>query len=172
MFPVALGLLVLAAVVSSCAGQTRPTRDYPVQAGTLHRGPRDRSVLGSEDRDESQGHHPLRLRQGRRDRRAWTTSCAPRRLCAGKLSRTTSIRRIPFDDTDVYKVIEGAAYTLSVHPDKQLEAYVDDLIAKIGAAQEPDGYLYTARTIDPQASAPLVRPGALGVGRREQPRTV
>jgi DUF1680 family protein len=55
----------------------------------------------------------------------------------------------PFDDTDVYKVIEGASYTLSVHPDPKLAAYVDDLIAKIGAAQEKDGYLYTARTIDP-----------------------
>src|SRR5713101_383977 len=55
----------------------------------------------------------------------------------------------PFDDTDVYKVIEGAAYTLSVHPDTKLEAYVDDLIAKIGAAQEKDGYLYTTRSIDP-----------------------
>jgi DUF1680 family protein len=56
----------------------------------------------------------------------------------------------PFDDTDVYKVIEGASYTLSVHPDPKLDAYVDSLIAKIGAAQEKDGYLYTARTIDPQ----------------------
>jgi len=55
----------------------------------------------------------------------------------------------PFDDTDVYKVIEGASYTLSVHPDPKLEAYVDDLIAKIGAAQEKDGYLYTTRSIDP-----------------------
>ena len=57
----------------------------------------------------------------------------------------------PFDDTDVYKVIEGASYTLSVHPDAKLEAYIDDLIAKIGAAQETDGYLYTARTIDPKS---------------------
>jgi DUF1680 family protein len=56
----------------------------------------------------------------------------------------------PFDDTDVYKVIEGASYTLSVHPDPKLDAYVDSLIAKIVAAQEPDGYLYTTRTIDPQ----------------------
>lgn len=55
----------------------------------------------------------------------------------------------PFDDTDVYKVIEGASYTLSVHPDPKLESYIDDLIVKIGAAQELDGYLYTARTIDP-----------------------
>jgi len=55
----------------------------------------------------------------------------------------------PFDDTDVYKVIEGAAYTLSVHPDPKLDAYIDGLIQKIGAAQEKDGYLYTARTINP-----------------------
>jgi uncharacterized protein len=56
----------------------------------------------------------------------------------------------PFDDTDVYKVIEGASYTLSVHPDPKLEQYVDGLIAKIAAAQEPDGYIYTTRTIDPK----------------------
>ena len=55
----------------------------------------------------------------------------------------------PFDDTDIYKVIEGASYTLSVHPDPKLDAYVDGLIEKIAAAQEKDGYLYTARTIDP-----------------------
>jgi DUF1680 family protein len=56
----------------------------------------------------------------------------------------------PFDDTDPYKVIEGAAYSLSVHPDPKLDAYLDGLIAKIAAAQEKDGYLYTTRTIDPQ----------------------
>jgi uncharacterized protein len=55
----------------------------------------------------------------------------------------------PFDDTDIYKTIEGASYSLSLFPDKKLETYIDTLIAKIGAAQEPDGYLYTARTIDP-----------------------
>jgi DUF1680 family protein len=76
----------------------------------------------------------------------------------------------PFDDTDVYKVIEGAAYTLSVHPDPQLEAYVDDLIGKIQAAQEPDGYLYTARTIDPLHPHPwsgLVRWKLEGVDSHE-----
>jgi DUF1680 family protein len=60
----------------------------------------------------------------------------------------------PFDDTDPYKVIEGASYALSVHPDPKLEAYVDGLIAKIGAAQEPDGYLYTTRAIDPKNPHP------------------
>ena len=60
----------------------------------------------------------------------------------------------PFDDTDVYKVIEGASYALAVHPDPKLDAYVDDLIAKITAAQEKDGYLYTTRTINPQKPHP------------------
>jgi uncharacterized protein len=55
----------------------------------------------------------------------------------------------PFDDTDIYKTIEGASYSLSLFPDKKLDAYIDTLVTKIAAAQEPDGYLYTARTIDP-----------------------
>ncbi|MGJ3237586.1 MAG: glycoside hydrolase family 127 protein [Anaerolineae bacterium] len=54
-----------------------------------------------------------------------------------------------FNDSDVYKIIEGAAYALQVHPDPELEMYIDSLIDKIGEAQEPDGYLYTPRTIDP-----------------------
>jgi uncharacterized protein len=60
----------------------------------------------------------------------------------------------PFDDTDLYKVIEGASYALTVTPDPKLEAYIDGLIEKIKAAQEPDGYLYTARTINPLSPHP------------------
>ena len=56
--------------------------------------------------------------------------------------------KFPFDDTDIYKTIEGASYSLAVHPDPALRAYVDSLIDIVGNAQEPDGYLYTARTID------------------------
>jgi DUF1680 family protein len=56
----------------------------------------------------------------------------------------------PFDDTDIYKTIEGASYSLSLFPDAALKAYIDSLITIIGKAQEPDGYLYTARTIDPE----------------------
>lgn len=50
-----------------------------------------------------------------------------------------------FNDSDVYKAIESASYSLATHPDPQLDKYVDDLIAKIAAAQEPDGYLFTPR---------------------------
>ncbi len=54
-----------------------------------------------------------------------------------------------YDDSDVYKIIEGAAYSLVTFPDAELDAYLDDLISKIAAAQEDDGYLMTWRTIDP-----------------------
>jgi len=53
----------------------------------------------------------------------------------------------PFDDSDVFKIIEGASYSLQTLPDSKLEAYLDALIYKIGLAQEEDGYLYTNRTI-------------------------
>lgn len=53
----------------------------------------------------------------------------------------------PFDDTDLYKVIEGASYALQQKPNPRLESYLDTLISYIGAAQEPDGYLYTFRTV-------------------------
>jgi DUF1680 family protein len=62
---------------------------------------------------------------------------------------------IYFNDSDVMKVIEGAAYCLALEPDHTLDRYLDDLIVKIAAAQEEDGYLYTARTIgDPTYDYP------------------
>lgn len=54
----------------------------------------------------------------------------------------------PFDDTDIYKTIEGASYSLTLHPDAQLSKYIDSLITIVGSAQETDGYLYTARTMN------------------------
>jgi uncharacterized protein len=62
----------------------------------------------------------------------------------GKLCTT-----YPFDDSDVFKILEGAAYSLNTHPDPVLDRYRDSMIAIIAKAQEPDGYLYTARSIDP-----------------------
>lgn len=71
---------------------------------------------------------------------------------------------IYFNDSDVAKVIEGAAYTLAIHPDPELDRYLDDLIAKIAAAQEDDGYLYTARASlrCPRASIAERRTSRLG----------
>ena len=55
-----------------------------------------------------------------------------------------------FDDTDVYKTIEGASYLLQTYPDKKLEKYIDSVLVIVAGAQEPDGYLYTARTMNPE----------------------
>ena len=55
-----------------------------------------------------------------------------------------------FDDTDVYKTIEGASYVLQTYPDARLKQYIDSVLDIVAAAQEPDGYLYTARTINPE----------------------
>lgn len=63
-----------------------------------------------------------------------------------------------YNDSDVYKVMEGAAYTLMIHPDRELERRLDELIALIGQAQEADGYLYTTRTADPKHPAPGAGP--------------
>ena len=66
---------------------------------------------------------------------------------AGGLEEGTYNTRRGYDDSDVYKVMEGAAYSLLQSPDKQLEAYLDTLIYYIGEAQEEDGYLFTVKTI-------------------------
>ncbi|MFZ7132906.1 MAG: glycoside hydrolase family 127 protein [Eubacteriales bacterium] len=55
---------------------------------------------------------------------------------------------MPFDDTDIYKIIEGASYSMSTIPDSRLDAYVDSLIEIISIGQEEDGYLTTYKTID------------------------
>ena len=54
---------------------------------------------------------------------------------------------IRYNDSDVFKIMEGAAYSLQQKFDAELDKYLDDLIFKIAAAQEDDGYLYTIRTI-------------------------
>jgi len=61
---------------------------------------------------------------------------------------------IRYNDSDVFKTMEGAAYSLSLHRDPELEEYMDVLISKVAAAQEEDGYLFTNRTIDPENPAP------------------
>lgn len=65
---------------------------------------------------------------------------------AGGLMKGVHKGDFPFDDTDPYKIIEGASYSLAVQYDPQLDAYLDSVITLIGAAQEPDGYLTTCVT--------------------------
>jgi len=59
-----------------------------------------------------------------------------------------------YNDSDVFKIMEGACYSLIQHPDQKLRRYVDCLVTLIAGAQEKDGYLYTTRTINPLKMAP------------------
>jgi DUF1680 family protein len=63
-----------------------------------------------------------------------------------------------FNDTDTYKIIEAASYSLAAHPDPALAKQIDDLIALIAKNQQPDGYLEPARTINPDKPAPGIGP--------------
>lgn len=60
------------------------------------------------------------------------------------------VEGLAFDDTDVYKTIEGASYSMQTYPDKKLAKYIDSVLTVVAAAQEPDGYLYTSRTMNPE----------------------
>ena len=65
-------------------------------------------------------------------------------------SKVFKVGGLAFDATDPYKTIEGASYILQTYPDKKLVAYIDSVLDVIASAQEPDGYLYTSRTQNPQ----------------------
>ncbi|HVS51036.1 MAG TPA: beta-L-arabinofuranosidase domain-containing protein [Opitutaceae bacterium] len=76
-----------------------------------------------------------------------------RRAAGEKNFQNQPLTIYTFDDTDAYKAIEAASYVLSVQPDAALDRKLDEWIARIAAAQEPDGYLYTFRTMHPDSPA-------------------
>ena len=69
-------------------------------------------------------------------------------LIAGGVEKGTTKGKMPFDDTDLYKIIEGASYSLISNPNPELDSYIDSIIEIIKIGQEPDGYLTTWFTIN------------------------
>lgn len=65
---------------------------------------------------------------------------------AGGLSEKKWKGDFGFNDSDVFKVLEGASYALMVKEDAELDKYLDEVISFIAAAQEDSGYLYTPWT--------------------------
>lgn len=62
---------------------------------------------------------------------------------------------LTFDDTDIYKILEGMSYSIQVNPNQELSDEMDYLIDLMAQAQEEDGYLYTPRTaVNPNAPHP------------------
>ena len=71
---------------------------------------------------------------------------------AGGLEEGSFCTTYPFDDSDVFKIMEGVSYSLQVAYNEDLDLRLDTLIEIIGAAQEEDGYLYSNRTINPDST--------------------
>lgn len=72
------------------------------------------------------------------------------RQMAGENTDSVRVGGFSFDDTDVYKTIEGASYLLQTYADANLQHYIDSVLDIVSTAQEPDGYLYTSRTMNPR----------------------
>lgn len=61
--------------------------------------------------------------------------------------------------SDLFKVMEGAAYLLTLEKDDALERQMDEIIDVIAAAQAPDGYLYEHHIMPPHLRNPRNRAG-------------
>lgn len=136
--------LTLAAVGLMGTGYAQPKGDYPIQPVPFTAVKVTDAFWAPRIRRNHDVTIPIALNQ------CYSTGRVDNFLVAGHLKPGTKFcTEFPFDDTDIYKIIEGASYSLQTFPDKKLEARVDSLIGYVASAQEPDGYLYTARTIDP-----------------------
>ncbi|BCS34809.2 hypothetical protein TBR22_A40350 [Luteitalea sp. TBR-22] len=144
---------VVASGVVGVGAQAPPPRDYPVQPVPFTAVTLDDEFWAPRIERNRTASIPTALQQCEITGRVENFRRAARVL-RGEPLENTKPPGYPFDDSDLYKVIEGASYALSVTPDPKLDAYVDELIATIAAAQERDGYLYTTRTINPAAPHP------------------
>lgn len=134
LFP---GLLCCFSVVDA---QVALKNDYPIQPVAFTRVHVSDNFWAPKIRTNADVTIPYTLEQCRKTGRIDNFLVAAGKMKKDKLTEFT------FDDTDLYKIIEGASYGLQVKKNPELEKYLDTLISIIGDAQEPDGYLYTFRT--------------------------
>lgn len=135
----ALGSLLLVSLMfSACRGEKK---DYPIKTGELTEVRFSDGFWSSRIETNGRVTIPHSFRQSEETGRIKNFEIA------GGLAEGDFCSRYPFDDSDIYKLIEGASYQLMLNPDPELDKYLDRLISKIAAAQEKDGYLYTARSI-------------------------
>lgn len=141
--------LVLVALSGACGGGPAPAavREYPIRPVPLAAVQVDDGFWSARMETNRAVTIPHIMRQNEE-----TGRVANFEKAAGLKDGPYEGRR--FNDTDIYKVIEAASYSLARHPDPALSARLDDLIALIARAQEPDGYLFPARTVDPENPAP------------------
>jgi DUF1680 family protein len=136
-------------------GMARAATDYPVQPVPFTQVQFTGGLLAQRQATNATVTLPFALEQCESSGRIKNFDLAAevmRRRAAGETNfQIKPPTQYPFDDTDVYKAIEGAAFCLSVKPDAALQAKLETIIARVAAAQEPDGYLYTFRTMHPNS---------------------
>ena len=123
-------------------GQKVPVKDYPIQPVSFTKVKVNDHFWAPRIELNQRVTIPIAIDQ------CYKTGRVENFKIAGKLTKGKFQSEYPFDDSDLYKIIEGASYSLQTNPNKQLESRIDTIISYIILAQEPDGYLYTNRTID------------------------
>lgn len=146
-----LTCLALAAQVSA-ADKNNPATGYPISPVSFTSVTIDDPFWGQRLRASREVTIPLAFQKCEESGRYENF------IKAANPSDTYKVEGFPFDDTDVYKTIEGASYMLQTYPDKKLEAYIDSVLVLVAAAQEPDGYLNTPFTMNPAHPHPWMSP--------------
>ena len=129
-------------VASFSMGQHKPAKDYPIQPVNFTQVKVTDHFWAPRMEQNQKVTIPIAIDQ------CYKTGRVENFKIAAKLTKGKFQSEFPFDDSDLYKIIEGASYSLQTNPDSKLESRIDTLINYIRLAQEPDGYLYTNRTID------------------------
>ena len=129
----------------SAFGQSYPIQPVPFTSVSIEQG----TFWGQRLQASRDVTIPLAFSKCESEGRYKNFEIAARQL-RGEDTSGVKVGGYSFDDTDVYKTIEGASYLLQTYPDKKLKAYIDSVLAIVASAQEPDGYLYTARTMNPK----------------------
>ncbi len=140
-------LLTIAALLTAsvAVAQNYPITPVPFTSVSIEQA----SFWGDRLRASREVTIPLAFSKCESEGRYKNFETAARQL-RGEDTSGVKVKGYSFDDTDVYKTIEGASYLLQTYPDKELEAYIDSVLDIVASAQEPDGYLYTARTMNPK----------------------
>lgn len=132
-----------AVVLCTCgtaAFAAKPTNDYPIRPVPAHRVHFNDAFWAPRLEVNRTATIPVSFRM------CEETGRIENFKVAANLSDAKWTGMAGFNDSDVFKVMEGAAYSLMTHPDEKLSKYLNQLIAWVAAAQEKDGYLYTAWT--------------------------
>ncbi len=135
-------VLIVAVFLNSSCSEKKTTGTYPIEPVPFTSVRLTDNFWAPKIRTNYEVTIPIAINQ------CYSTGRVDNFKIAGKLMKGKFRTEYPFDDTDIYKLIEAASYSLQTIPDAQLEARLDTLIYYVSKAQEPDGYLYTNRTID------------------------